>query len=99
MRSIGGIHPRRHFCSDLLKITAGEWSADLPAALAVLDFQNEMDAPADDWIGSGMAESLELDLARTVFVDRRGSRQGVEGESHTYVRPIPPHARRNWAWR
>ena len=53
------------FLSDLLKITAGEWSADLPAALAVLDFQNEMDAPADDWIGSGMAESLELDLARS----------------------------------
>ena len=53
------------FLSDLLKITAGEWSADLPAALAVLDLQNMMDAPADDWIGSGMAQSLEIDLART----------------------------------
>ena len=38
---------------------------DLPDTLAVLDFQNLTSASADDWIGSGLAESLAVDLGRT----------------------------------
>ena len=56
------------FLSDLLKVTAGEWSPHVPAALAVLDFQNLMDVVADEWIGSGIAENLGLDLGRTATV-------------------------------
>ena len=53
------------FLSDLIKISAGEWTADLPDTLAVLDFQNLTGRSDDDWIGSGMAESLSVDLGRT----------------------------------
>jgi tetratricopeptide (TPR) repeat protein len=52
------------FLSDLIKVSAGEWTADLPQTIAVLDFQNLTGAAADDWIGSGMAESLGVDLGR-----------------------------------
>jgi TolB-like protein/tetratricopeptide (TPR) repeat protein/predicted Ser/Thr protein kinase len=51
--------------SDLFRISAGEWSADLPDTLAVLDFQNLAEGTEDDWIGSGMGESLGSTLGRT----------------------------------
>ena len=43
---------------------AGPSSSPLPQSLAVLDFRNLSRQPDDDWIGSGIAESVSADLAR-----------------------------------
>ena len=53
------------FLSDLRKATAGEFVAALPDTLAVMDFENLSRNPEDDWIGSGIAESVASELART----------------------------------
>jgi serine/threonine-protein kinase len=50
--------------SDLWRIGEGRWSAVLPAILAVLDLHNT-GAADDDWIGSGLAETMGATLART----------------------------------
>jgi TolB-like protein/Tfp pilus assembly protein PilF len=52
------------FLSDLRRATAGEFVAALPDTLAVMDFENLSRNPDDDWIGSGIAESVASGLAR-----------------------------------
>jgi serine/threonine protein kinase len=52
------------FLSDLRRATAGEFVSALPDTLAVMDFENLSRNPDDDWIGSGVAESVGAELAR-----------------------------------
>ena len=52
------------FLADLRAAASGEFVAPLPETLAVLDFENLSKNPDDDWIGSGIAESLAADLSR-----------------------------------
>jgi len=52
------------FLADLRAAASGEFVAALPETLAVIDFENLSRNPDDDWIGSGIAESLSADLAR-----------------------------------
>ncbi|HWZ84863.1 MAG TPA: protein kinase, partial [Thermoanaerobaculia bacterium] len=52
------------FLADLRLLGSGELMTALPDTLAVLDFRNLSRNPDDDWIGSGFAESLAVDLAR-----------------------------------
>ena len=52
------------FLADLRAAASGEFVAALPETLAVLDFENLSKNPDDDWIGSGIAESLAADLSR-----------------------------------
>ncbi len=52
------------FLADLRAAASGEFVAALPDTLAVVDFENLSRNPDDDWIGSGIAESLAADLAR-----------------------------------
>jgi len=52
------------FLADLRAAASGEFVAALPDTLAVVDFDNLSRNPDDDWIGSGIAESLGADLAR-----------------------------------
>jgi serine/threonine protein kinase/tetratricopeptide (TPR) repeat protein len=50
---------------ELIAISVGEWMPELPGTLAILDFDNRSEDRRDDWIGSGIADSLGVDLART----------------------------------
>jgi serine/threonine protein kinase/tetratricopeptide (TPR) repeat protein len=50
--------------ADLRALLTGEALATLPQTLAVLDLRNLSGRSEDDWIGSGIAESLTVDLAR-----------------------------------
>jgi serine/threonine protein kinase/cytochrome c-type biogenesis protein CcmH/NrfG len=50
---------------ELIAISAGEWMPELPGTLAILDFDNRSEDRRDDWIGSGIADSLGVDLARS----------------------------------
>lgn len=52
------------FLADLKAAASGEFVAALPDTLAVVDFENLSKNPDDDWIGSGIAESLASDLSR-----------------------------------
>jgi serine/threonine protein kinase/Tfp pilus assembly protein PilF len=52
------------FLSDLRRAAAGEFIASLPDTLAVMDFENLSRNPEDDWIGSGVAESVAAELSR-----------------------------------
>jgi serine/threonine-protein kinase len=52
------------FLSDLQRLHEGRLVVELPDTLAVLDLQNLTRDPADDWLGSGIAESLCADLSR-----------------------------------
>ena len=52
------------FLSDLRALASGELEASLPDTLAILAFRNLSQNRDDDWIGSGFAESLAVDLAR-----------------------------------
>jgi len=52
------------FLADLRAAASGEFVAPLPETLAVLDFENLSKNPDDEWLGSGIAESLGADLAR-----------------------------------
>ena len=51
------------FLSDLRRVGAGEFVAALPDTLAVMDFENLSRDPDDNWIGSGIAESISAELA------------------------------------
>jgi serine/threonine-protein kinase len=55
------------FLRDLIAIGEGEWVPDLPDSLAVLDFENLSASADDDWIGSGIADSLGIDLRRSAL--------------------------------
>lgn len=50
--------------SELQSIHEGRLVVDLPDTLAVLDLQNLTGDPADEWLGSGIAETLSADLSR-----------------------------------
>jgi TolB-like protein/tetratricopeptide (TPR) repeat protein len=52
------------FLADLRAAASGELVAVLPDTLAVIDFENLSKDPADDWIGSGIVESVSADLLR-----------------------------------
>ena len=52
------------FLSDLRRVGSGEFVSTLPDTIALLDFENLSGNPDDNWIGSGIAESLAVDLAR-----------------------------------
>ncbi len=74
--------------ADLRAISSGEFMATLPDTLAVIDFQNLSRNPEDDWIGSGIAESLTCDLvrlpgvsvvARERLLEHQARRQRTEG--------------------
>lgn len=54
--------------ADLRALSSGELEATLPDTLAVIDFENLSRDPEDDWIGSGVAESLSCDLLRLAGV-------------------------------
>ena len=50
--------------SDLRGFSSSSGDAQLPQTLAVLDLRNLLGNPEDEWIGSGVAETLTADLAR-----------------------------------
>jgi TolB-like protein/predicted Ser/Thr protein kinase len=52
------------FLSDLRRLGSGDSVAALPDTLAVVDLRNLTRNPEDDWIGSGIAESLATDLLK-----------------------------------
>ena len=52
------------FLAELRALGSGELLASLPDTLAIVDFRNLSRNPDDDWIGSGFAESLAVDLSR-----------------------------------
>jgi serine/threonine protein kinase/Tfp pilus assembly protein PilF len=52
------------FLSDLRRVAAGEYVSALPDTLAVMDFENLSRNADDDWIGSGVAESVGSELSR-----------------------------------
>ena len=52
------------FLADLLQMMEGRLGSECARSLAVLDFRNLGGNPDDDWIGSGVAESLMADLGR-----------------------------------
>jgi tetratricopeptide (TPR) repeat protein len=61
------------FLSDLQRLGGGGLMARLPETLAIVDLRNLAGDPGDDWIGSGVAESLGVELFRVsglTVVDR-----------------------------
>ena len=50
---------------DVVAISSADWMPALPSTLAVLDFDDLSVDGADAWIGSGLADSLGVDLARS----------------------------------
>jgi TolB-like protein/tetratricopeptide (TPR) repeat protein len=52
------------FLSRVRRLRSGATASQLPDSLAVLDLENLSRNPEDDWITSGIAESLASDLAR-----------------------------------
>ena len=52
------------FLSDLRSSSSSTTLTPVPHTLAVLDLRNLSGAPEDNWIGSGIAETLTADLAR-----------------------------------
>ena len=52
------------FLADLRRLSAEQTSQCLPNTLAILDFTNLGPSAADDWLGSGLAESLGADIGR-----------------------------------
>jgi serine/threonine-protein kinase len=52
------------FLSDLHRVQEGGVVTALPESVAVLDLQNLSGDAADNWLGSGIAETLATDLAR-----------------------------------
>jgi len=52
------------FLWDLRRVGTGEFVSTLPDTIALLDFENLSGNPDDNWIGSGIAESMAVDLAR-----------------------------------
>ncbi|MFN2633458.1 MAG: protein kinase, partial [Thermoanaerobaculia bacterium] len=52
------------FLSDLQRLHEGRLVVELPDTLAIFELQNLTRESADDWLGSGIAESLAADLSR-----------------------------------
>ncbi len=73
------------FLADLRALGSGQLVSSLPDTLAIVDFRNLSRDPGDDWIGSGFAESLAVDLSRlpgVSLVPREAVRRALaeEGE-------------------
>ena len=62
-------HSAAAFLSDLRRVTTGQAVAFLPRTLAVMDLENLRGEADDDWIGSGTAERLGVDLRRAEGLD------------------------------
>ena len=54
---------------ELRAVSSGEAASELPATLAVVDLRNLSRQAEDDWIGSGIADSLTADLVRVPGLD------------------------------
>ena len=54
---------------ELRAVSSGEASSELPQTLAVVDLRNLSRQAEDDWIGSGIADSLTADLVRVPGLD------------------------------
>jgi TolB-like protein len=78
------------FLADLKAAASGEFVAALPDTLAVIDFENLSKNPDDDWIGSGIAESLASDLCRLpgLTVAPRGKVLGLRAAPGTGDRDV-----------
>jgi len=64
-RSPGDRYPSASaFLSDVRRLRGDSSASALPDTLAVLDLDNVTKRPEDDWMTSGIAESLASDLAR-----------------------------------
>jgi TolB-like protein len=69
------------FLADLRLLAEGRLPAATARCLAVLDFRNLGGSPSDEWIGSGVAESLMADLGRqpgVVLVPREKALAALE---------------------
>ena len=78
------------FLADLRALGSGELVASLPDTLAILDFRNLSRNPDDDWIGSGFAESLAVDLSRLpgVSLVQRDAVRRAAAEADAQGRPV-----------
>jgi eukaryotic-like serine/threonine-protein kinase len=80
--------------SELRAATAGDHAAALPQTLAVVDLRNLAGRAEDDWIGSGVAESLAADLTRvpglTVVARPRVLRTAREASAAANGEPADP---------
>ena len=78
------------FLSDLRALGSGELVASLPDTLAIHDLRNLSNNPDDDWIGSGFAESLAVDLGKLpgVSLVPRGAVRRAFAEQGGQERPI-----------
>src|SRR5262245_65820798 len=63
-RSERALYTASKFLADLRRLASGETAALLPNTLAIIDFDNLGDNASDDWLGSGLAESLGMDIGR-----------------------------------
>jgi TolB-like protein/cytochrome c-type biogenesis protein CcmH/NrfG len=73
------------FLADLRGLQEGRGVAPGGGRLAIFDFENLSGDPGDDWIGSGMAESLAADLGRRPGLDlvaREKALQARRGATH-----------------
>lgn len=94
-RALGRERARRYpsaaaMLAELRAISSGDFVGSLPDSLTVVDFRNLSRDPDDDWIGSGIAESLRSDLlripglsvvARERLLELRAGRQRTAGEA------------------
>ena len=78
------------FLADLRALGSGELVASLPDTLAILDFRNLSGNPDDDWIGSGFAETLSVDLSRLsgVSLVPRDAVRRAAADAGTEGRPL-----------
>ncbi|HEY6929619.1 MAG TPA: protein kinase, partial [Thermoanaerobaculia bacterium] len=74
------------FLSELQKLHEGRLVVDLPDTLAILDLQNLTGESADDWLGSGISETVATDLSRvkglTLIAREKIIRARASLESH-----------------
>ncbi len=57
------------FMTDLTRLASGELKVKLPNSVVVMDFDNISGNPDDQWIGTGVAESISADLSGTEGID------------------------------
>ena len=57
------------FMTDLTRLASGELKVKLPNSAVVMDFDNISGNPDDQWIGTGVAESISADLSGTEGID------------------------------
>ena len=78
------------FLSDLRKAAAGERIGEVPDSVAVVDFVNLSQDTDDDWIGTGIAESLTTDLSRLAGLElvNRGKIRKATAELGS-AEPVP----------